>query len=302
MKQQFLKGKTDTIRLTIYADNRPIVPSSGTITLYRPSGGTALQAATAVSVNATTGEMTYSLTTTHTATKDLNYKAEWSYVVSGVTYYANTLFDVVVSILHIPVTDDDLFNELDALRKQQKQVAGTASAGAAATITDTAKLLAYPNDYWTGGVVEILSGTGIGQQRDITDFVQSTGVLSVSPNWTTNPDNTSQYRVIKPYTDKITQAFEKIETMLYNKGKRHSLILESSQIKFPLIYLVTHNICLDLMEIPEDRWGTLASSYWNKFKDAYDGMAVEYDKDESGFIEGGEEEQSKISSFELRRC
>ena len=85
MKQQFLEDKTGTIRMTVYSNNRPLIPASGTITLYTPSGGT-LQAETASTVNATTGEMTYSLTTTHTATNDLNYKAVWSYVVDGVTY------------------------------------------------------------------------------------------------------------------------------------------------------------------------------------------------------------------------
>ena len=84
MKQQFLDSKADTIRLTVYQDNRALIPTSGTIVLKKPGGGD-LQASTAASIDATTGEMTYALTATHTADKDLDYRATWSYVVGGVT-------------------------------------------------------------------------------------------------------------------------------------------------------------------------------------------------------------------------
>ena len=139
MKQQFLKGKTDTIRFTVYSGNRPIVPDDSVlITLYKP-GGSTLQAQASASRNATTGEMTYSLTATHTADHDLNYKASWEYVSGGTTYYHSQLFDVVKSILAISVVDEDLYDELDSLRKANKQDTGTATAGAASTLTDTAK-------------------------------------------------------------------------------------------------------------------------------------------------------------------
>jgi len=236
------------------------------VTLYTPSGSE-LQAQTAVSIDATTGEMTYALTTTHTDSKDLNYKASWDYVVGATTYYEDTLFDVVLSILSIPVTDDDLYDELNSLREAQVQDNGTATAGAADTLTDTANRK-EPDDYWKGGTIEILSGTGIGQMRDISDFVQSTSVISVSPNWTTNPSTDSTYRIIRSWTNQVKRGFEKIETMLLNKGKRHSLILESSEIKFPLIYLTVHHIALDLMDEVDDKWSRLAEIYWTKFENA----------------------------------
>jgi len=288
MKQQFLKEKTGTIRLTAYENNRPLIPADSVkITLYKPDGAT-LQAQASASRDATTGEMTYSITATHTATKDLNYKATWEYTISGETRYEDQLFDVVLSILSIPITDDDLYNELNSLRKTQIQDTSTATAGAAGTLTDTAQRK-EADDYWNGGTIEIIGGTGPNQMRDITDFVQSTGVISVTPNWATNPDNTSRYRIIRSWSKQITQSFEKIETMLLNKGKRHSLILESSEIKVPLIYLTVHFICLDLMDEPDDKWHMLGNRYWELFNDAFNGMRLQYDEDESGFIQGDEE-------------
>ena len=43
--------------------------------------------------------------------------------------------------------------------------------------------------------IEITSGTGAGQSRHVEDYVGSTKVLTVYPDWDTAPDNTSGYSV-----------------------------------------------------------------------------------------------------------
>jgi hypothetical protein len=293
-KQSFLKSTSGTLRLTVYDNNRPLVPTSAKITLYSPSGGT-LQAQVAVTaIDATTGEMTYSLTAVHTASNDLNYKAVWEYVVSTVTYYQSQLFDVVLSELAIPITDDDLFNELESLREANKQAKGTATAGAVGSLTDT--LRREIDDYWKGGTIEIVSGTGIGAKRDITGFTQSTGVFTITPNWTA-PDTTSKYVAVRSFSKKIQAAFDKLCTMLYDKGKREDLILESSQISVPLIYLTIHMICLDLMDEADDKWSRLATIYWDKFQNAFNTMKLDYDEDESGTVD---ETESQKGATEIR--
>lgn len=292
MKQQFLKAVADTIRLTVYDNNRPQIPTSGTVTLYKPDGSV-LQAAAAISVDASTGEMTYAVSAVHTATEDLNYKAVWDYVISTIHYYQTQLFDVVLSLLSIPITDEDLYNELETLRKANYQASDTATAGAAGSLTDTKRREA--DNFWKGGTLEIIAGTGIGQKRDITGFTQSTGVFTITPNWATNPDTTSKYLAVKSFTKKIQAAFDSICTMLYDKGKRHELILESSQIERPLIYLTIHMICLDLMDEPDDKWSKHAETYWNKFEKAFGNMKLDYDEDESGAIDESEKQQSQTS-------
>jgi len=290
LKQQFLKGVVDTIRITIYDNNRPQIPTSGTVTLYKPDGSV-LQAAAAVTVDSTTGEMTYALTTTHTATEDLNYKAVWDYIISAVHYYQTQLFDVVLSKLAICITDEDLYNELESLRKANYQASDLATAGAAGSLTDTKRREA--DNFWKGGTIEIIAGTGIGQKRDITGFTQSTGVFTVTPNWATNPDTTSMYIVVKSFTKKIQSAFDAICTMLYDKGKRHELILESSQIEKPLLYFTLHLIALDLMDEADDKWSRIAEIYWKKFETAFSNMHLDYDEDESGEIDESEKQKSQ---------
>lgn len=295
MKQEFLKGKADTIRITVYENNRPVVPSAATITIFKPGSTTELQAEIAVTaIDSTTGEMTYSLTSTHTAAIGIAYKAEWKYTVSGTDFYEQQLFDVVLSKLSIPITDEDIFNELDSLRDVNIQDTGKATAGASGTLTDT-KNRKESNDFWTGGVIEILNGTGEGQVRDITDFVQSTSVISVSPNWTTTPSTDSVYKIVRGYSKKIQQAFDKLTAMIYNKGQRHALIIESSQVKVPMIYLTVHFICLDIMKEVDDKWSRLADRYWDLFSTEFGSMKLDYDADESGGITGDEEQSDRTA-------
>lgn len=66
--------------------------------------------------------------------------------------------------------------------------AGTATAGAATSLTNSAK--SWTANQWTNFQVRITAGTGVGQVRNISS---NTGTALTVPTWTTNPDATSQY-------------------------------------------------------------------------------------------------------------
>jgi hypothetical protein len=72
--------------------------------------------------------------------------------------------------------------------------AGTAQAGAAGSITLDAGASAT-DDLYNDALVFIVSGTGAGQARLISDYVGSTKVASVVPNWATNPSSDSVFIV-----------------------------------------------------------------------------------------------------------
>lgn len=80
---------------------------------------------------------------------------------------------------------------------------GTAQAGASTTITLASG--ANSNSSWYNRqFVQIVSGTGAGQVRQIYSYVGSSRIATVNYAWITNPDNTSVYRVIAanvPFTD-----------------------------------------------------------------------------------------------------
>ena len=65
---------------------------------------------------------------------------------------------------------------------------GTATAGAATTLTNNTKT--WATNQWTNYQVRITEGLGKGQVRTISS---NTGTVLTVPAWTTNPDATSQY-------------------------------------------------------------------------------------------------------------
>lgn len=76
-----------------------------------------------------------------------------------------------------------------------KLVTGTAEAGGASTITLAAGVDPR-DDYFNGAQLLIVSGTGAGQIRTISDYVGSTRVATVSAAWGTPPDTTSVYSLL----------------------------------------------------------------------------------------------------------
>jgi hypothetical protein len=67
---------------------------------------------------------------------------------------------------------------------------GTATAGTATTLTNSAK--SWATNQWTNSQVRITAGTGAGQIRSVAS--NSGNALTVA-TWTTNPDATSQYSI-----------------------------------------------------------------------------------------------------------
>lgn len=68
---------------------------------------------------------------------------------------------------------------------------GTATAGAASTLTNSGK--AWTANQWTNYQIRITAGTGIGQVRTIASNTAT--VITTATAWTTNPDATSVYAI-----------------------------------------------------------------------------------------------------------
>jgi len=83
--------------------------------------------------------------------------------------------------------------ELTRCRVGGPVATGTAQAGAATTITLSVDET-FPDDELNDYTIVIVDGTGVGQHNQITDYVESTKVATVS-TWTTNPDATSVYEI-----------------------------------------------------------------------------------------------------------
>jgi len=96
---------------------------------------------------------------------------------------------------------DQLFINADAygenlrlyyIRRPPGFIKGTASAGAATTITlATSPAPEIRNDYYNGVYMRLTGGTGAGERAEVTDY--DGGTLIATADFTTQPDNTSVY-------------------------------------------------------------------------------------------------------------
>lgn len=83
---------------------------------------------------------------------------------------------------------------------QDLVVMGTATSATSTTLVDTNRLLFANDDSLNGMWVYIHTGTGIGQERRISDFTASSDTIAVLPAWSTTPDSTSQYIVTRRFS------------------------------------------------------------------------------------------------------
>jgi hypothetical protein len=73
---------------------------------------------------------------------------------------------------------------------------GTVGSAGASTLVDVTQ--SWGTDQWNNYYdVSIIAGTGEGQTRTITDTGATT--LTISPDWTTNPDTTSTYHILEKF-------------------------------------------------------------------------------------------------------
>lgn len=283
MKQQFLVDIADTFKAYIYENNRIAVPTSATITVTNPGTSTALISAAAMTI-AADGLLSYALTATHNDVANENYKAVVAYVVSGTTYYASFFYDVVNSKLGVVITDDDVINELPQIKDNGYVVHGDVDSGSTTTIVD-AELKRYPDDYFTGGLATNLTNN---EAREITDFVASSGTVTM-PTMTAN-DAGDKYMLQRAYTKEIARAFEKLEDMLNQAGRRAHLILDPSDLREVHIFMSVAEICKSMITAE-------GGNMWSYFYELYDKRAyaifkninLKYDDSDDGIIAAAEE-------------
>jgi hypothetical protein len=293
MKQRFLVDTAETFQSYVYENNRKIVPSSATLTVYKPGGATELISAGAMTVQSD-GRLDYSISSDDSTVADENYKAVIAYVVSGVTYYVTQYYDVVNSKLHKVITDDDVVAELPQLRDSGWRVHGTAESGSATTIIDS-ELERYEDEYFTGGLAFSIDKD---ETREITGFASSTG--TVTTNAFGSAIAIDKYILTRSFSREIHRAFEKIEELLVRRGKRPHLVLDPYDLREVHIYLSVAEVCKGLATEHENIWWTLWKGYEKTATEAFGALNLKYDYTRDGYIASGEE-SSRLSAIRSGR-
>ena len=282
MKQQFLVNTPDTFKTYIYENNRRVVPSSASITIYMPGGATKLVDAAAMTI-AADGLLSYDLSASDNSAAGLDYKASIEYVLGGATNYATLFYDVVTSRLVKVITDEDLVNELPQLKDNGWRVYGKAEGGSATTIVDTS-LERYDDDYFTGGLATILDRD---ETREITGFSSSGGTVTTKA-FSTAVTTGERYVLTRSYSKEIQRAFEKIEERIIRMGRRPELVLDPYDLREVHIYFSVAEVCKGLVSAADTFWWEMWKEYEKKALEVFSGINFKYDSTGDGYISGGE--------------
>ena len=153
-----------------------------------------------------------------------------SYVTSSEVYAACSLTSSEVDSSAVDAFIDGAEKRADRVTMTtywSVQSSGTATAGTVTTLTDSGQTWtvdAYANMY-----VWIHSGTGSGQVRLVSSNTSTE--ITVSSNWDTTPDTTSQYRVIYCASDpNISDSIDGTGTRVLYTTRYPVRILESLSI------------------------------------------------------------------------
>lgn len=135
-------------------------------------------------IDASVGAMASGVVTATAIATDAIGAAELA--ADAATEIANAVWDTTVSG-HVTTGTFGVANQGTRTATAQAGAAGTITLDSSASATD---------DLYNGCVIAIISGSGAGQSRLISDYVGSTKVASVTPNWITNPSVTSIFVIV----------------------------------------------------------------------------------------------------------
>jgi hypothetical protein len=139
-------------------------------------------------------------------------------------------------IPYLRIVDDILANRIEL---ESSAITGTAQTGSASSIT-LASSSSSEDGAYTGKVLVITAGKGIGQRRSITSYTGFTRIAAVDTAWETVPDQTSVYRL----TD---TAYQTLATRLYPFNLPFNLPLEEIRLYLNELQTTLDTVFLDFL-------------------------------------------------------
>lgn len=122
-----------------------------------------------------------------------------------VTTSGYMLFDDTIQFLSDSILGSNYYARIYYLPFAPDLHRALAAAGSSTTITfgtngatTTVGNISAVDNYYQNMYIEIISGTGAGQLRRITQYAGSTKVATVGVAWATTPDATSVYSIVSP--------------------------------------------------------------------------------------------------------
>jgi hypothetical protein len=280
----------------VYEDDRPLVLSAATISIFRSEGDVYVAPAAATIAAGPEGinnRISYTwLAADHPDDPEERITGTLTITTTaGGTLKHRWLIDVLRVIPRKGVREEDLFVRQPRLRDERylSIEEGIAESGSITTIVDE-RLGAYADGFYEGGEVEILNGTNAGQWREVTAFVRATRTLTVSPAFPAAIDDTSNYRLRRSWEPIIEAAWRQIRAKIRRMGWLLQ-ITDAEQLREPTLLLAIA-LALEAMPAgPDDETWEIAQEYRRRATDALNeiqlDLSAEDDDEPVAIIEPG---------------
>lgn len=312
-RPDFLQGRPaalldDTLFLAVdlYQHDRPFstAPDSATIDIRRGSEDLVSGAALTQGAGPEGANNRFSYTVPAVNLDELSddYSALLKFDFSGSQEPIRSviLFDVVKTLLASTLTERDLFEAAPGLTVENEldRVDGIAdAAGGSATTLVADDLQHFPDDWFTGGRIEFLSGDDVGEWREVTGFTRSTGTVTFAPAISAAPDG-DNYRITRSYEPIVRRAFLELEEKIRGRGYRPNLVVDSSQLTEPHLCLAVARAYRALWSVRmTDAYLEAAREWEDRFKAKFAATRLMYDPDEDTIADGPLE----VASVRMRR-
>lgn len=301
-KQEILQNSTEKLTFAKVFDNIQSVPTSATVTITGEDvDGDELptpvtDAACTIDLD---GFVSYTMLAANTAALAENLRAEFTTIISSVTYKDVIYFDIVKKRLQSTVTDQDLVDEfgaLDALTFRVFGKATTATGSAKNRVIDNLRLSGKDDEY-KGGLFHVLSGLAEGFTCQVTAFDRDTRTLYLDANLPQDMAVGDAYLLKRSFKTEITRAFDELKEYVRTQGFRPALVIDDTQLRESHIALAISKILLPLGETHRFEY----QEYTKKYAEKIAALKLSYDTDESGDADEDDEPDVRPGQITLRR-
>jgi len=289
MRLEIQKSQDYTFEWSFYDKNIQLVPSSGTIKVYKPGGGDLVDT-TAVTIG-TDGIIRYTLAAANTGTVDYNYKIELTYTVSANTYRPFYLFDIVETPLQNTVRDEDLFQYVEELRDKNTPYTKETTSDGTVTTLICSDLIPLNVDF-KGGDLEIFNTDTDSFRAEITAWNSATGTVTFSPaaDTATSIATGKRFNIRASYQSKIDEAYNNIvHRDIRNRIGLKARFIDTTVTRNLTMFKALEIICFSKIEETEDKWDLRAKEFKAKYKEEYSKLSEPVDYNDDGFISNYED-------------
>lgn len=301
-KQEILQNSTEKLTFAKYFDGVRAVPTSATITITGDDvDGDELPTpvtAAACSID-TDGFITYTMLAANTVSLGENFRALFSYVVSGITYTDVIYFDIVKKKLTSTITDQDLVDEFAALDKITYRIFGkaTSATGSAKNRVIDNLRLNGDDDEFKGGEFQVLSGLAKDFHTTVTAYERDTRTLYLDKDLPHDMAVDDVYLLKRSFKTEISRAFDELKDYVRTQGYRPALVIDDTQIQEAHIALAICKVLLPLGETHRYEY----EQYKQKYAEKVAALKLTYDTDEDGGTSDDDEPDIHAGQIRMRR-